>query len=66
MHYLGQYRDRSGRTWRWEYSPHFGPTWLNRDGLPLSRQPDPRRHRRIWQAWGRWMARTAKQRKGPA
>jgi hypothetical protein len=37
--YDGQGTDKTGKLWRWEDNPYFGPLFLRKDGEPLANQP---------------------------
>ena len=51
---LGSGTDRTGRVWRWEFSPVHGPLFVGKRGKPLSRQPIARNHR-AWEPFERWL-----------
>ena len=51
--YFGEGLDGCGRTWRWEFSPLFGPTFLRKDDYPLKRQPDRPLHP-AWLVFNKW------------
>ena len=60
--YYGEGRDAGGRTWRWHFSPLFGPTFVRKDGKPLKRSPAYRPHRpagAVFEPWYResWLTR---------
>jgi len=54
---LGMGIDNSGKAWRWEFNPMFGPLFLAKDwDTPLKRQYYSERHR-VWTLFNRWMTR---------
>jgi hypothetical protein len=48
----GEGVDINGRTWRWEFSRQFGPTFLDKDGDPLRVQPAEKSP--AWRVFNRW------------
>jgi len=52
--YYGEGRDAGGRTWRWHFSPLFGPTFVRKDGKPLKRSPAYRPHHPAWAVFEPW------------
>jgi hypothetical protein len=60
----GEGVDRNGRLWRWEFSPQFGPLFVNQQGDPLLVQPMSERHP-VWPVFNEWLAaHQAKKRDG--
>jgi len=37
--FSGEGQDKTGKVWRWEFNPHFGPLFLRKDDEPLKHQP---------------------------
>ncbi len=40
------------REWRWEFHDYLGPTFLRKDGVPLSNQMPPQA---VWDAFDLWL-----------
>lgn len=47
--------DRNGRLWRWDFSPEFGPLFLDHKGVPLKVQPIAEKHP-AWVPFNEWHA----------
>lgn len=43
----------NGRTWRWDFHEYLGPTFVNKHGEMLKRQPGPRNP--VWPAFEQWV-----------
>lgn len=61
---IGDARDSTGRLWRWEFDPRFGPLFVDRRGEPLKHQPEPRLNakgiptNKGWQLFSAWHKQT--------
>lgn len=42
-----------GKEWRWEFHEYLGPTFLRKNGDPLTRQPSGRHP--VWDAFAKWL-----------
>lgn len=52
----GEGVDRNGRTWRWDFSPQFGPVFIDKHGRPLKAQPVSENHV-VWPVFNAWYAK---------
>lgn len=52
--YRGEGQDDRGRTWRWYFSPQWGPTFVRKDGQPLKRSPKTNPNHPAWTVFAAW------------
>lgn len=57
---IGEAADDTGKVWRWEFDPRFGPLFVNQQGEPLKNQPSPNLNaagvprNKAWQLFVTW------------
>ena len=61
--YEGEGRDSSGKLWKWEFNPYFGPLFLRKDGEPLISQPVGEDHI-VWPVFEKWHNELLNKQKG--
>lgn len=43
----------AGKVWRWDFHHYLGPTFLRKDGAPLTHQPGERHP--VWDKFAEWL-----------
>ena len=51
--FFGEGTDETGKRWRWEFNPWFGPLFLRKDGEPFVNQPGE--DSKAWDVVDKWM-----------
>ena len=51
--FFGEGVSRTGRLWRWEFNPYFGPLFLTAKGEPMAYQPVDEDHQ-AWEPFEKW------------
>jgi hypothetical protein len=52
--YYGNGIDETGKAWKWEFNPWFGPTFLTKNGEPLVNQPGEKS--KVWEIFESWLS----------